>query len=238
MFPDPFEFIGRAYLKSKNIRNLCSGFSYCLRVLETIYVWYGRGSLESERTAALAYGHSLGEDIVEVYEGQSDGAEMFWMILGDDAFANANYWQWRPSAVDDDVIPRVWVISEQKVCVFFSMSHRRTFVYSFFQIKPVEFMNVRAASDVVQLVDCVWELFVVVGSEARAQRRDIRIALHAASVLALQFSILGFFSYVISRNSSNELLSKNPIPLLFTLWFFPLKYHWISNYIFENSMSL
>lgn len=116
--------------------------------------------------------------------------------------------------------------------------HRRTFVYSFSQIKPVEFMNVRAASDVVQLVDCVWELFVIVGSEARAQRRDIRIALHAASVLALQFSILGFFSYVISRNSSNELLSKNPIPLLFTLWFFPLKYHWISNYTFENSMSL
>lgn len=119
MFPDPFESIGRAYLKSKNIRNLCSGFSYCLRVLEIIYVWYGRGSLESERTAALAYGHSLGEDIVEVYEGQSDGAEMFWMILGDDAFANANYWQWR-SAVDDDVIPRVWVVSEQKVCVFSS----------------------------------------------------------------------------------------------------------------------
>lgn len=120
----------RAYLNSKNIRNLCSGFSYCLTVLETIYVWYGRGSLESERTTALAYGRSLGEDIVEVYEGQSDGAEMFWAILGDDAFANANYWQWRPSVADDDVIPRVWVVSEQKVC---PMEHRRVFVQSFFQ---------------------------------------------------------------------------------------------------------
>ena len=62
------------------------------------------------------------------------------------------------------------------------MFHRRVFVHPLFQIKPVEFMNVKAASDVVQLVDCVWELFVIVGPNARGQRQDIRLALEVAKV--------------------------------------------------------
>ena len=32
------------------------------------------------------------------------------------------------------------------------------------------------------IVDCVWEYFVLVGSEARGQRRDIRLALAVATV--------------------------------------------------------
>ncbi|GAW05454.1 gelsolin repeat [Lentinula edodes] len=142
------------------IRNLCSGFSYCLTVLETIYVWYGRGSVASERKAALAYGRSLGENIVELQEGQDDGDEMFWMILGEKAFANANYWQWRPSAAD--INPRVLEVSEQTV-------------------KPVDFLQ--NVSTMVHLVDCVWEYFIIVGSEARTQRQNIRIALYVASEL-------------------------------------------------------
>ncbi|KAJ3934002.1 MAG: hypothetical protein NXY57DRAFT_1047546 [Lentinula lateritia] len=142
------------------IRNLCSGFSYCLTVLETIYVWYGRGSVASERKAALAYGRSLGENIVELQEGQDDGDEMFWMILGEEAFANANYWQWRPSAAD--INPRVLEVSEQTV-------------------KPVDFLQ--NISTMVHLVDCVWEYFIIVGSEARTQRQNIRIALYVASEL-------------------------------------------------------
>ncbi|KAJ3883602.1 hypothetical protein F5051DRAFT_391138 [Lentinula edodes] len=142
------------------IRNLCSGFSYCLTVLETIYVWYGRGSVASERKAALAYGRSLGENIVELQEGQNDGDEMFWMILGEEAFANANYWQWRPSAAD--INPRVLEVSEQTV-------------------KPVDFLQ--NISTMVHLVDCVWEYFIIVGSEARTQRQNIRIALYVASEL-------------------------------------------------------
>ncbi|KAJ3852177.1 hypothetical protein EV368DRAFT_82784 [Lentinula lateritia] len=142
------------------IRNLCSGFSYCLTVLETIYVWYGRGSVASERKAALVYGRSLGENIVELREGQDDGDEMFWMILGEEAFANANYWQWRPSAAD--INPRVWEVSEQTV-------------------KPVDFLQ--NISTVVHLVDCVWEYFIIVGSEASTQRQNIRIALDVASEL-------------------------------------------------------
>ncbi|KAJ4001525.1 hypothetical protein F5050DRAFT_1796489 [Lentinula boryana] len=143
-----------------NVRNLCSGFSYCLTVLETIYVWYGCGSVASERKAALTYGHSLGENVVELQEGQDNGDEMFWMILGDDAFANANYWRWRPSAAD--ITPRIWKVSEHTV-------------------QPVEFL--KAIPTMVHLIDCVWEFFVVVGSEARAQRQNIRISLHVASEL-------------------------------------------------------
>ena len=34
----------------------------------------------------------------------------------------------------------------------------------------------------VFLVDCVWELFVLVGSEARSRRLEIRLALSVAEV--------------------------------------------------------
>ena len=32
------------------------------------------------------------------------------------------------------------------------------------------------------LVDCIWELFVLVGSEARGRRLEIRLAVHLAEV--------------------------------------------------------
>ncbi|KAJ3844708.1 hypothetical protein F5878DRAFT_63651 [Lentinula raphanica] len=151
-------FIDELELK---VQNLCSGFSYCLTVLETVYVWYGLGSVASERKAALAYGRSLGENVIELQEGQNDGDEMFWMILGDDAFANAHYWHWRPSAAD--INPRIWKVSENTV-------------------EAVDF--VKAIPTMVHLVDCVWEFFVIIGSEARAQRQTIRTALHVASKLS------------------------------------------------------
>ncbi|KAF9066151.1 hypothetical protein BDP27DRAFT_1331038 [Rhodocollybia butyracea] len=146
-----------------NVRNLCSGFSYCLTVLETVYVWYGCGSTLSERNAALVYGRSLSQNVVELEESQSRDDEMFWMILGEDTFANANYWQWRSSAAD--ITPRVWEISEQTV-------------------KPVNFLSMKDAPMAVYLIDCIWEFFILVGSEARAQRQNIRTALHCASALA------------------------------------------------------
>jgi len=34
----------------------------------------------------------------------------------------------------------------------------------------------------VYIIDCVWELYVVVGSDARGRRQDIRLALRAALV--------------------------------------------------------
>ena len=39
----------------------------------------------------------------------------------------------------------------------------------------------------VFLVDCVWELFVLVGSEARSRRLEIRLALSVAEVRRCTF---------------------------------------------------
>ena len=94
---------------SKNIQNLCSAFSYCFTILGSIYVWHGCGSLPAERKAALEYAQTLSPDPVspiELVEGETDDDEMFWMILGDDDFAKADYWRWRHSSSETD--PLIW----------------------------------------------------------------------------------------------------------------------------------
>jgi hypothetical protein len=110
-------------LKSaQNVQNLCSGFSYCLSILDTLYVWHGRGSKETERAEALEYAQGLasnGGNVIELSEGENDDDEMFWMILGDEEYAKADHWRWRrtsPSAVS-----RMWRVdasSSQKVIRF------------------------------------------------------------------------------------------------------------------------
>lgn len=106
---------------------------------------------------------------------------MFWMILGEEAFANANYWQWRPSAAD--INPRVLEVSEQTV--WYSVWPYKCSFFIRRQVKPVDFLQ--NISTMVHLVDCVWEYFIIVGSEARTQRQNIRIALYVASVRLLKF---------------------------------------------------
>ncbi|KAI0253990.1 hypothetical protein BJV78DRAFT_100670 [Lactifluus subvellereus] len=156
-----------------HVTNLCSAFSYCLTLLGTSYVWHGKGSLPRERQAALGYAQSLsaeGTSPVELVERESDDNEMFWMLLGDaDDYANADYWKWRPKSVIR--LPRIWRVDA--LC-------------------PPHITAVPALStqpDVhssVYLVDCVWELFVLVGTKARGSRRDIRLALSAATDLSSQ----------------------------------------------------
>lgn len=87
-------------------------------------MWHGCGSLPSERQAALEYARSLSGDpnsIIELNEGDNDDDEMFWMMLGDDDHAKAQYWKWRPDAVNVD--PRVWIVEQgakDKVCASFA----------------------------------------------------------------------------------------------------------------------
>lgn len=45
--------------------------------------------------------------MVELIEGESDNNEMFWMMLGERDYANADYWKWRPSTTTD-CVPRIW----------------------------------------------------------------------------------------------------------------------------------
>jgi hypothetical protein len=79
--------------------------------LDNVYVWYGCGSLAAERDVALVYARGLapkGSDVVELEEGKSDDHEIFWMMLGDDDYARADYWKWRRSAGGSS--PRIWRI--------------------------------------------------------------------------------------------------------------------------------
>ena len=82
-----------------------------MTLLGSFYVWHGRGSTLQERAAALKYTETFSADAIspiELNEGEDDNDEMFWMILGDDTFAKADYWQWRRTF--DTIDPSVWRI--------------------------------------------------------------------------------------------------------------------------------
>jgi hypothetical protein len=133
---------------SQNVRNLCSGFSYCLSILDTLYVWHGRGSLADERRAALAYAQNLaktGTSIIELTDGENDDDEMFWMILGNDEYAKADYWQWRRDTAEVD--PCIWKVNVEdpdkpvSFCIPFRKESflyflRRLSLCCHFQVKP------------------------------------------------------------------------------------------------------
>lgn len=87
----------------QNIKDLCSAFSYCVTILDSVYVWYGRGSTSRERKAALQYAEAMANvsiPPIELSEGENDGDELFWLILGDDGYAKADYWRWRKSSAN------------------------------------------------------------------------------------------------------------------------------------------
>lgn len=104
-----------ADMPSKHVSNLCSAFSYCLTLLGTCYVWHGKGSLPGERQAALGYAQFLAVESspVELVEQDSDDNEMFWMMLGNDGYARADYWRWRPDLATD--LPRIWRVDSSSV---------------------------------------------------------------------------------------------------------------------------
>ncbi|KAI8993829.1 hypothetical protein BD414DRAFT_513494 [Trametes punicea] len=157
------------------IKNLCSGFSYCISILDTYYVWYGRGSTAAERQAAVKYAQGLAssaENVVELTEDESLKDEMFWMILGEGDYAKADYWQWRAQAPAVD--PRAWGIDS---------GHGGD------AIRPIAFLPTQQEfAKSVYLVDCIWELFVLVGSEARGRRLEIRLGLLLAEELSRKAS--------------------------------------------------
>ena len=46
--------------------------------------------------------------LVEVEEGHED--ESFWMFLGHDAYAHADYWRFRKQSTEDVSDPRIWQV--------------------------------------------------------------------------------------------------------------------------------
>lgn len=66
-----------------------------------------------QREAAITYAQSLSttspdSEIVELEEGLED--DMFWMLVGTDDYASADYWRWKKDAIVDVVDPRIWRI--------------------------------------------------------------------------------------------------------------------------------
>ncbi|KAF7315553.1 hypothetical protein MIND_00070600 [Mycena indigotica] len=150
-----------------DVKNVCSGFSYCVSILDTVYVWHGRGSPVEERGAAVEYGKTLTnnpEAVVILTEGENDDDEMFWMALGEEAeYANADYWRWRPQ---NDFSPRIWSID----------TNRKQTV-----LPLTTFTQDSSPESSIFVMDCVFELFVFVPSLARGKRQDIRLALSIAA---------------------------------------------------------
>lgn len=137
-----------------------------------MYVWHGCGSLPLERQAALDYARGLAADpgsVVELVEGESDEDEMFWMVLGDrEEYARADHWRWRAAAAKTD--PRVWRVDggDGKDSVRLVAS----------------FTDEAAISNSVYIVDCIWEFFVLVGSDARGKRGSIKLAVSTATEMS------------------------------------------------------
>ncbi|KAG9316307.1 hypothetical protein JVU11DRAFT_2338 [Chiua virens] len=156
-----------------SIRNLCSGYSYCITILDNIYVWHGCGSVSAERDAALRYAQGMaatGTLVKELVEGENDGDdEMFWMIIGEaESYAKADYWRWRSSVVPPE--PRCWIVDVANLDT---------------PIRPI----LAACAEMVQqgsvyIIDCFWEFFVLVGKDARAKRSDITLAINTAMEMA------------------------------------------------------
>ncbi|KAG7098692.1 hypothetical protein E1B28_000605 [Marasmius oreades] len=150
-----------------NIKNLCSGFSCCLSILDTVYVWHGHGSTEMEREAALAYARNMKDNVVELSQGSNDEDEMFWIVLGEGSFASANYWQWKCDS--SDVEPHIWRVDTNNVKS---------------PVTAVETLQTEYARNFVHILDCVWEYFVMVGRSARGKRADIRLGLAVATEMS------------------------------------------------------
>lgn len=157
-----------------DIKNVCSGFSYCVSILDTLFVWHGCGSPSTERAAALEYGKTLTsspEDIVVLIENESDDDEMFWMVLGDEAeYAKAYYWKWRPSIKST---PRIWGVEAARKDI----------------LSPVQSFHAEESPHTsVYIMDCVFEFFVLIPSGARGKRRDISLALSMATDAATRLA--------------------------------------------------
>lgn len=125
----------------QSVQNLCSGFSYCLSILQVFYVWNGRGARPDEKRAALDYATSLCGDpdsINVLDEGDNDDDEMFWAVLGDGDrdYAKASHWTWRAGANPGN--PQFWKISassSQQVDFIYRVARVRL-MYSSSRISP------------------------------------------------------------------------------------------------------
>ncbi|CUA66742.1 Nascent polypeptide-associated complex subunit alpha, muscle-specific form [Rhizoctonia solani] len=153
-----------------HVSNLCSAYSYCVTALDAVYIWHGRGTTQLEREAAAAYGRLITgpeKEIEEFDEGKED--PMFFMLLGDHAWANADYWKYRAPLGKVAYRPRMFLIDARN------------------KKQPVSChipsVN-KIAPDTIFVLDGMLEMIVMVGPEARGRRTDILLAVHIAISVA------------------------------------------------------
>ncbi|KAG8963704.1 hypothetical protein FRC03_002676 [Tulasnella sp. 419] len=150
-------------------RNLCSAYSYVASIIDTIYVFHGKGSTDVERGEAYLYAQSIssndGANIVQFEEGSED--LMFSMSLGDDDYASADFWRFRKNVLDTST----WLYKVDTG-----------------DNPKVQWIQEVAAESIVPtgvyIVQAPMELYVVVGGEARSLRKDILYAMHAALAIS------------------------------------------------------
>lgn len=161
-----------------SIRNLCSGYSYCISILDQIYVWHGCGSTPKERNAAQDYAQASavkGTSVTELREGDNDvDDEMFWMVLGDSGdYAKADYWKFRNASTPSD--PRCWIVDATV------------------EGDPIRAVALISAETMLQqsvyIIDCSLEFFVLVGKNARSKRTDISLAIQTVMAMAKRVAI-------------------------------------------------
>ncbi|KAG9094921.1 hypothetical protein FRC06_010332 [Ceratobasidium sp. 370] len=146
-----------------HVSNLCSAYSYCITALDAVYVWHGRGSTLRERDSAARYAKSIAgpeKEADEFDEGKED--PMFFMLLGEDPWANADYWKYRALLGRAAVRPRMFCIDAKD------------------KKQPASILDSALTPDSIVVLDGIFELFVLVGPEARARRTDILLGVHVA----------------------------------------------------------
>jgi hypothetical protein len=154
-------------------------------MIGSVYVFHGRGSSEAERTQSRKYADSLvlpGVTPVVFEEDQED--EMFAMMLGEESHAMADFWKYR-NLVDDCVADLYRIDGSAKPIVrlslrSYSWSNTRCLTEQIQQLGEVAAECIDPSA--VFVLDGTFELFVLVGSDARGSRRDIRTALSLAEV--------------------------------------------------------
>ncbi|GJJ06422.1 hypothetical protein Clacol_000613 [Clathrus columnatus] len=137
---------------------------YCFSLLGTLYVWHGRGSSEDERKVALTYAATLAQNSIRTVESE-EGAEdeMFWMILGQNEYANAHHWKFRDKL--DRLGARIYFIDSSKPKS---------------PVQPLPSISARELQGGIFVIDCRLEIYVLIKADARGERTDIRLALFFA----------------------------------------------------------
>ncbi len=147
---------------------------------------------------------------VELYEGKSDNDEIFWVMLGGEDYAKADYWRWRKEAPTTD--PIVWRVQTETDAVVRLACYPNNYDGSlYYQITRIPLIPRTDFHERVYIIDCIWEFFILVGSKARSRRQDIRLGLIVASV-RLHMPVVKVEANVNGAENVQEAVSQSAIP--------------------------